>query len=154
MNKRKRETPLGKLMAEYNGGQGISDNALARALEMPQPTVTRHANGQVKDAKEAVLEKFAKFFGVTTSFLRGQGGPAAAERVAIYGDLSPMAIDIARHWSALSSDRQEWFRDILFTMRFVEKRFPAMRRGRPKGESYEKLERAFEQDMRQLKLEI
>lgn len=61
---------------------------------------------------------------------------------------------MGRKWQSLSPDRQEWFRDLIFTMHFVEKRFPAMKKGRPKGESYSNLERAIEQDMRQLSLPL
>lgn len=103
------------------------------------------------DVKQVVLERLAKHFKVKPSWIRyGDVGEFAAD--ANGSDLSPLAVDVARRWMMLSPERQEWFRDLIFTLAFIEKRFPAMRKGRPRGESYDALERAFEHDMRQLKL--
>lgn len=63
-------------------------------------------------------------------------------------ELSLLAQDVARRWMELSSERQDWFRDLIFTMHFMEQRFPIMRKGRPKGEHYSGFERAVEADMR------
>lgn len=113
------------------------------------------------DAKEINLIKLAKHFGVNAAWIRyGDIDPKllSAKGAAGYGEslilLSPIARDIAAKWNSLSADRQEWFRDLLFTTHWMEKRFPAMRKGRPRGESYDALEAAFERDFRQLKLKL
>jgi transcriptional regulator with XRE-family HTH domain len=153
--KTKRETPLAKLMAAYNNGAGISDNALAKLTGLSQPTVSRQAAGGVTNAKSHVVNKLADFFGVSAAVLRGEEPIKATERAGQpYADLTPLAMDIARRWMALSPDRQEWFRDLIFTIHFFEERFPALKKGRPKGESYTNFERAAERDIRQLKLEL
>lgn len=151
MKKRPLTTPLAALMRS----RGISDNQLARALMIPQPTISRIASGKTTEPKEKTLRQIAGYFGVTTEELRSAYMPAG-EPAAKYrrDELPTLAQDIARRWLALSPDRQEWFRDLIFTMAFMEERFPAMRKGRPKGESYAHLERAIEQDMKQLKLDI
>lgn len=71
MHRKRRATPLGLLMDAYNKGEGIGDNELARAVGVPQSTITRIASGETKDAKEATLRKIADFFNVSTAALRG-----------------------------------------------------------------------------------
>lgn len=107
--------------------------------------------GNVKDAnlEKLVAKEPFKSRGVTIEWIR-YGDAGKGQKV----DLSLMAQDIAQRWMGLSSDRQDWFRDLIFTMHFMETRFPAMRKGRPKGEHYSGFESAVEREMRQLKLEI
>lgn len=151
MNKRELKTPLAALMK----ARGISDNELARALFMPQPTISRIASGVTKEPKEKTLRAVADYFGVTTDQLRGFAAPAGGPSAKHSREQLPaLAHDIAKRWLALSPERQEWFRDLIFTMAFMEERFPAMRKGRPRGESYAHLEQAIETDMRQLKLKL
>ena len=149
MNRRKRNTPLAFLMER----DGLSDNGLARLLEMKQPTISRIASGVSRDPDEATLEPIARYFNVTTAYLRGKD-PLSLLIGRGEDALSPLAQDIGRKWQSLSAERQELFRDLIFTMHYMEKRFPAMKKGRPKGESYTNLERAIEQDMRQLSLPL
>lgn len=101
--------------------------------------------------KSENVEPIARYFRVSPAWiLYGQHEIAGTHD----GDLSSLALDVARRWQDLSSERQDSFRDLIFTMHFIENRFPAMRKGRPKGESYDKLEAAFERDMRQLRLKL
>lgn len=153
MNKRHLATPLAALMR----ARGISDNQLARALGIPQPTISRIASGKTKEPKASTLRSIADYFGVRTDDLREfavevkTSAPGQRHRDQ---PLPTLAQDIARRWMSLSPDRQEWFRDLIFTMAFMEERFPAMRKGRPKGETYSALERAIVEDMHQLKLKF
>lgn len=114
--------------------------------------------GNVKDAtlKRLLSHEPFRGRGITVEWIRYGSQGLGLEEPATSGTagLSVLAIDIARKWMRLSEDRQEWFRDLIFTMHFVEKRFPAMRKGRPKGESYTNLEAAFERDMQQLLLKF
>lgn len=105
------------------------------------------------NAKDPPLRKIAARYGTTVEWIR-YGTNALPGIAQPHGDLTQLAVDIAQRWMSLSSERQEWFRDLIFTIHFVEKRFPAMRKGRPKGESYTNLEAAFERDMMQLKIKF
>lgn len=113
------------------------------------------------DVKEASVQKLASHFKVTATWIRYGGAEKgqARESLAPYSkDLTPIALDVATRWMKLSPERQEAFRDMIFTTSYVEERFPSMKRGRPKGESYDNLETAFEKDMqrklRQLSLKL
>jgi transcriptional regulator with XRE-family HTH domain len=112
------------------------------------------AGGNVKDAtlRKLLNSEHFKGRGITLEWIRY--GDTIAATKAQEGGLSQLALEVARQWTELSEDRRDWFRDLIFTMRFVEKRFPAMRKGRPRGESYTNMELAFERDMRQLKLKL
>lgn len=152
MNTRQFATPLAALMH----ARSVSANQLAKATGLPQPTISRIANGSTKEPKVASLRILADYFGVRPDQLRDFGTTANEAEPARYGreQLPALAHDIAKRWLSLSSDRQEWFRDLIFNMAFMEERFPAMRKGRPKGESYTALEKALVQDMHQLKLKF
>lgn len=108
--------------------------------------------GDVKDAtlRRLIAHEPFRSQGVTVEWIR-YGQERTIHPDAAQG-LSLMAIDLATRWMALSPDRQDWFRDLIFTMHFMEARFPAMKKGRPKGEHYSGFESAVERDMRQLTL--
>src|SRR6185369_3478622 len=99
------------------------------------------------DVKEAHLVKIAKYFKTEVAWIRYGIDASAARNV---DGLSSLARAVAERWSTLSADRQEWFRDLIFTTSWMEQRFPAMRKGRPRGEHYDQLETAIEKDFRQL----
>jgi transcriptional regulator with XRE-family HTH domain len=106
------------------------------------------------DAKDGPLAKLATHFKVTVAWIRygdEKAKPSAREASANYGGLPPAAVDLVTRWMGLSPDRQDALREIIFTMHWVEKRFPAMTRARLKGYSYDELEHAFEKTLRQLK---
>lgn len=79
MHKKRRATPLARLMEKFMDGKGISDNELARAVGIPQSTVTRIATGETKSPEDETLRPLAEFFGVTTDHLRGKAEIAPAE---------------------------------------------------------------------------
>jgi transcriptional regulator with XRE-family HTH domain len=133
-------------------GLGLSLQAFGDLAGVSAMAVQKwERGGEIKPVHLSHLVRKIDDANVTEEYLRF--GRTAAAGAGPDG-LSPLAIDIARRWSALSSERQDWFRDMIFTMHFVEKRFPAMRKGRPRGETYDRLEAAFERDMRQLKLSL
>jgi transcriptional regulator with XRE-family HTH domain len=110
------------------------------------------------EVKEANVEKIARHYKVTPMWIRYgdiAAGSAGEPRAAYGGKALPdIALDIASRWVALSAERQESFRDMLFTTHWMEQRFPVMRKGRPKGERYEAWETAIEKEVRQLKLKL
>lgn len=105
--------------------------------------------GNVKDATLQRLVDSGPFCGrYTVEWIRyGDAIPSQQDA----SGLSLLAVDLAKRWMALSPDRQDWFRDLIYTMHFMESRFPAMRKGRPRGEHYAGFERAVEQDIRHQK---
>jgi transcriptional regulator with XRE-family HTH domain len=111
--------------------------------------------GDVKDStlRKLIAHEPYKGRGITVEWIR-YGDSAMESRATAAAGLSMMAIDIASRWMALSEERQDWFRDLIFTMHFMEVRFPAMRKGRPKGEHYRGFETAVEKEMRQMKLKL
>jgi len=166
MHKKRRATPLGRLMDAYNGGAGIGDNELSRLTKVPQSTITRIANGTTQDPKEAQLKPLATFFGVSTAHLRGTESPAKAPtaqrvsepRAGAYSELTPEALHLARTWMQLSPARRAMFHEEMVWTAFFERKFPYYRIGRPAAESYDKLEHSIEANwekmMRQTKLPL
>lgn len=59
---------------------------------------------------------------------------------------SPDALQVAAAWSRLSPEHQAWARELIYILSTVDSRFPWLRRGRPKGETYEQYERNMEQN--------
>lgn len=158
MHKRKRLTPLGRLMDAYNSGAGISDNELGRRTGVSQATITRIANGSTKEPKQESLAPLAAFFGVSLAAIRGEEQPKAAAKVTEtrrgYGpapqDLSPEAVDFARLWMRLSPARRATYHEEISWVAFFERKFPYYRIGRPDGASYDKFEQKVESHWEQL----
>lgn len=111
------------------------------------------AGGNVKDATLLVLvsKEPYKSQGITVEWIRYGATHATVGEAP---NLSMLAVDVAQRWMALSPERQDWFRDLIYTMHFMESRFPAMRKGRPKGEHYSGFESAVEREMRQSKAKL
>lgn len=132
-------------------GKGWGRGELADAAGVSLQAVHKWMHGG--KISPAATKKLAKKAGVTEAWILfgDEAAPATPEPA---GGLSPIAVDLARRWMALSSERQEWFRDLIFTTHMVEERFPAIRKGRPKGEHYAAFEAAVEKDMRQMKLKL
>lgn len=55
-----------------DGGRRISDNALARAVDLPQPTITRIRNGTTAEPRSDAVEKLAAHFGLSAAQMRGE----------------------------------------------------------------------------------
>lgn len=63
------------------GGRRISDNALAREVDLPQPTITRIRNGTTAEPRSDAIEKLAAYFGLSAAQMRGEARcPASANR--------------------------------------------------------------------------
>lgn len=62
-------------------GKPISANELSKRTGVPQSTITRILNSDVKDPRQKQLQKLADFFGVSSSYLRGDE-PAPKSRAS------------------------------------------------------------------------
>lgn len=62
-------TVLASLM-ERKGN--ISANALARATDVPQPTITRLLHGRSRDPRDVTIAPLADYFGVSLAQMRGE----------------------------------------------------------------------------------
>lgn len=71
----------------------------------------------------------------------------AAQERAAYDILPPEAIEVAKAWSKLSAANQEVFRAMLFVHAAIDQRYPWLRRGRPRSETYADFEKRIEQNM-------
>lgn len=145
-------------MAAYNDGKGISDNALAKALKMPQPTVTRHATGQVREAKESTLRPFAQFFNVSTAYLRGKSAHHTESAKPGIGGLSIEAIEVGRAWQRLDKDLRACFQQQILYLASAQKVAPWLVIRRPKSPHYAEWEDAiqtsYDVDVKQKKLDL
>ena len=54
------------------GGRRISDNALTREVDLPQPTITRIRNGTTAEPRSDAIEKLAAYFGLSAAQMRGE----------------------------------------------------------------------------------
>lgn len=137
---------LAALMAH----RGISQNALAMATRVPQPTIQRIIRGESLDPKTSTVEKLARYFGVGVEELRGtkagleiKDGPA----------LSDDAREIARLWAMLPEGRRAAMRETLFVISMAYQKMPWLSQavaGRPPRESYDAFEARAETLMRSM----
>lgn len=124
MHKDGRTTVLATLMDAYDGGQGMSDNELARRAKVPQPTVSRIASGKTKNPDEATLERIAKVLGVTTRALRGLEPPHSPRRAESAHGLSPEALEVARAFMLLPTYKQKGYAQAIMVDSVVCRMFP------------------------------
>lgn len=69
-----------------------------------------------------------------------------------YPGASGEALQVAAAWDKLSPNAQEWMRDMIFIVATAERKYPWLRRGRPKSETYDEFERRMEQNFAALKV--
>jgi transcriptional regulator with XRE-family HTH domain len=138
MADRLREMAEGLSLEEFGALAGVTAQAALKWLK----------GGNVKDATLAKLVSHPRFNGTgwTVEWVRYGTMPG---KTAAPKELSMMAIDVARRWMALSAERQDFLRDLIFSMSFMESRFPAMKKVRPKGEHWAGFESALQREMAQ-----
>lgn len=135
---------------------GVSQEAAAARAGMSQSAFSQFLMGRVPMRVTPVI-KFARLFGVEPSSIRDDlvNLPYAIGTKATQLEVrepAPLllpagALEIAKVFSKLSPQTQEMFRELLFMYSAVDKFYPWLRRGRPKGESYSSYERRLEQNM-------
>lgn len=141
---------------------GIDIVAIRVALKVTYEMARRYWRGIAKPRGQK-MEKLAALVGTTAAELE-YGAPTtrssgrAEDTAAVYAALPEGAREIAVAWSRLSPSKQQMYRDEIFRDAVAEKLLPWLKSGRPTKESYDhfekRVERDYQQQLRQLKLEI
>lgn len=137
----------------------LSQAALAARLGVKQQAVQYLESPKNKASGSKHTNAIAQACGVSADWLASGKGPApdetrleARQAAAPYGALSPDAIAVAEAWMKLSTDTKSWTRDVVFMLAAAERKYPWLRRGRPKSETYDEFERRMEQNFSALKV--
>lgn len=138
---------MARRLKELKDREGLSHDSFGEIAGVSAQSVSKWLKGG--DVEERNLAKIAKYFKVEPAWIR-YGITAALDG----NDLPHLARGVAERWAELSAERQEWFRDLIFTVHWMERRFPVMKKGRPRGESYGAWEAAMDREVRQLKLKL
>ena len=77
-------------------------------------------------------------------------GQMAAQDRATYEVLPPEAREVAKAWMKLSPANQEVFRSMVFVHAAIDQRYPWMRRGRPRSETYDQFEQRVARNLKDL----
>lgn len=145
--KRAVETARARPLLEFIEKNRISQTVFAKEIDEAKQTLT---NWKTRGIPLHAVAKVAARMGWTyEQYVEAAAGKKPATPVD--PGLSFMAADIAKRWMELSPDRQDWFKDLLFSIHLMEERFPAMKKGRPKGEHYTSFEAAVVRDMEEQK---
>jgi transcriptional regulator with XRE-family HTH domain len=132
----------------------LNQSELARLVPPLKAQAIQHLENPKKKAQGSkATVALARACGVNPDWLAtGKGDmlttPHAMKEPesAAYGKVNQEALQIAIAWARLSPDRQQLFREMIFLQAALEARHPWMRRGRPKGETYEQWEKRQEQN--------
>lgn len=160
MHKKRRDTPLAKLMAAYSE-EGLSDNQLARLLDargtpLHQSTISRIASGRTQHVEQPTALILADFFHVSVDQIRGAVKLPAAK--ANGGTPTAEALEVARAWQGLDPMNRAAFRDQIFYLAAVQKVARWMVVQKPRSPNYEAWEasmaRAWLSEMKQMKLNL
>jgi len=138
---------------------GLSQSALASRLGVKQQAVQYLENPKKAAQASRYTSAIARHCGVSAEWLESGtgamlGAPAAntvAEPTAKYHAPSAEAKQIAEAWMLLSPDAQAWMRDLIYILSITERKYPWLRRGRPKSESYDQFEKRMVQNFGALK---
>lgn len=133
---------------------GISQETAAGRAGMTQSALSQFLLGTVPMRITPVL-KLAKLLGVPPTDIRDDLGdmpyahtpPAATLKVEEPRLASAAAMEIARIFDSLEPQTQNLIREQIYIYSVLDHSYPWLRRGRPKGESYDQYERRHEQNM-------
>lgn len=131
----------------------ISQPELARRVGIKQQSIQYLENPKRSATGSRYTGAIARELGVDATWLatgKGEMLPAAMEareESAGYEVLPKAAREIAIAWAKLSPGMQEVFRELIFVHAFIEKKYPWLRRGKPKSTEYDDWERHQEQNM-------
>lgn len=148
-----------ELWALYKASNpGISQEVAAARAGFTQSAFSQFLLGRVPIRLSPAL-KLAKLFGVAPTEIRDDladipykitGSSTASGLVAREPEpraLAPDALEVAQVFSRLQPQTKELMRELLFLFSAVDRHQPWLRRGRPKGESYDQFEKRHEQNM-------
>lgn len=147
----------GKRLITARKHAGLNQSALARKIH---PPIKPQAIQYLEDPKSKATgsrhtNEIAAACGVNADWLAtGRGsmlaGTIARQDEAKYETLANDALQVAIAWSKLDPESQAMFRELIFMRASLERRTPWLRRGRPRGESYDEYEQRMEQNYRYL----
>ncbi len=148
---------LRELWADYKKKHpGVSQETAAGRAGMTQSAFSQFLQGSVPMRITPVV-KLAKFFGVAPTAIRDDmpdmvytsGGRTTVLQAKEPGGerLSAGALEIARIYDQLEPQTKALIREQIFIYSVVDRSYPWLRRGRPKGESYDAFEKRHEQNM-------
>lgn len=133
---------------------GVSQEVAAARAGMTQSAFSQFLLGRVPMRITPVV-KLAKLFEVPPhairddlpemTYSRVQNAPPLELREP--GPLSEDALEIAKVFDRLTPQTRDLVREQVFLYALVDIKYPWLRRGRPKGESYNQFERRAEQNM-------
>ena len=130
--------------------RGLSQTDLALALNIKPQAIQYLENPNKKARGSKHTAGIARVCGVDANWLASGDGRMLAnmarEPAAAYDALSDDARQIASAWSRLSSEHQQWIKELIYLFATVNQRFPWLRRGRPKSETYNAYERRMEEN--------
>lgn len=145
---------VNELWKEYKSKHpGITQEIAADKAGFTQSAFSQFLKGRVP-IRISPAQKFARLFGVAPTEIRPDLVHAAytlGEATALTAregpPLSEEAIEIARVFEGAQPQTRDMIRDVVYMFAFVDKRYPWMRRGRPKGESYTNYEKRMVQNI-------
>lgn len=135
----------------------LSQTQLASKVGVKQQSIQHLENPNKAARGSRYLATIARICGVMPEWLETGKPPMldprrVEEPGAEYELLTEEARQVALAWMKLSPDAQGWMRDLMFLLATAERNYPWLRRGRPKGESYDAFERRMEDNFAALKV--
>lgn len=137
-----------------NAKSGVDVGPLAKAAKVTREMARRYTEGgAIPDLNKMKL--IANWLEVRLPWLRdgeGQKRDDAAGAVHLAAQpegtyLTEAAIEIARVFMKLPTERQEWFRDLMCLEAAIATHYPWLIFGRPRRESYDQYEKRVERDL-------
>lgn len=127
---------------------GITQEKAAEIAGFGQSAFSQFLLGKLP-ARVTPIVKFAKLFGVAPTDIRSDlpdlpyDGRLPVKKLEAQepSALSTDAMEIARVFDGLTPQTRELIREHIFIYAVIDHKYPWLRRGRPKGESYNEFER-------------
>lgn len=142
---------LGERLKKARLQAKLSQKQLEDRSGVSQKTISKIERGDQEGSTQIAM--LARACGVRTDWLAAESGPMLASQQAAnepeptpYDKLTPDAFELARVWSMLPAETRVMLRDLVFMLLLADRRFPWLRRGRPKSETYDEWERRQEQN--------
>lgn len=152
---RKAAAVVRDLWATYKKAHpGVSQETAAERAGFTQSAFSQFLLGSVPMRITPVI-KLAKLFGVAPTDIRpdiadvpyASAGPAKVVTAEEPGRPSREALEIAHIFDRLEPQTQTLIREQIYIYSVIDRSYPWLRRGRPKGESYDSFEKRHQQNM-------
>lgn len=132
--------------------QGIKQRDLVVLTGATKGLIGQWINGPAKTMSYTHAKPISAKYGYALEWLMQGKEPKLDKRDALtvrepaaeYG-LKADALEVARLWSQLAPHTAMWIRDLIYITHLGETRYPWLRRGRPKGETYAQWEKRMQE---------